>query len=539
MRLQELLQYGSFIVQCHDFPDADAIASGYGLFCYLKEHHKPVHLVYSGREIITKPNLKLMVELLNIPIEYVDPKNLEDGKIGTSTEGFSTDAASSEQEKDVVYLQLLESEYPKGMPSCLITVDCQYGEGNVTRLAAEHVAIIDHHTVGQAKLPGLTQICPGYGSCASLVWQMLREEGININDSSELATALYYGLYTDTNTLTEIKHPVDKDLRDSARFQSSVLLLLRNSNVTLDELRIAGDALEHVHYDEEGRFCVVQARECDPNILGFISDLAIQTDQVDMCVVFCKRKFGIKLSIRTCVPIHRANDVAHYILDGLGNGGGHIDKAGGFIEPAAFAKQYGDCSVTKVLCERMQEYCNAYEVIQASEYEADLSEMEVYQKKNLPVGYVELTKDVVETGTPILIRTLEADLELIAEDDFYVMVGIKGEVYPIRREKFEKSYVICEEQFHTDNLEYCPTIHDRENGEPKELYPYIRSCRSTGKVQVYAKRLERGVKVFTSWSPDRYMLGNPGDYLAVRSDDLHDVYVIGAEIFDLTYGRPE
>ena len=31
------------------------------------------------------------------------------------------------------------------------------------------------------------------------------------------------------------------------------------------------------------------------------------------------------------------------------------------------------------------------------------------------------------------------------------------------------------------------------------------------------------------------MLGKPGDYLAVRCDDLHDIYVIEQKIFGLTY----
>ena len=34
MRLKELLQFDEIIIQCHDNPDADAIASGYGLYCY-------------------------------------------------------------------------------------------------------------------------------------------------------------------------------------------------------------------------------------------------------------------------------------------------------------------------------------------------------------------------------------------------------------------------------------------------------------------------------------------------------------------------
>lgn len=34
MMLEELLGYDRITIQCHDNPDADAIASGFGLYCF-------------------------------------------------------------------------------------------------------------------------------------------------------------------------------------------------------------------------------------------------------------------------------------------------------------------------------------------------------------------------------------------------------------------------------------------------------------------------------------------------------------------------
>ena len=42
MKLRELLEFNQIIVQCHDNPDADAIASGYALYQYLKRNGKEV-----------------------------------------------------------------------------------------------------------------------------------------------------------------------------------------------------------------------------------------------------------------------------------------------------------------------------------------------------------------------------------------------------------------------------------------------------------------------------------------------------------------
>lgn len=42
MRLSDLTRYHSITIQCHDNPDADAIASGYALYTYFKQIGKEV-----------------------------------------------------------------------------------------------------------------------------------------------------------------------------------------------------------------------------------------------------------------------------------------------------------------------------------------------------------------------------------------------------------------------------------------------------------------------------------------------------------------
>ena len=44
MELKELLNYQNIVVQCHDNPDADAVASGYAVYQYLKKHDKNVNI---------------------------------------------------------------------------------------------------------------------------------------------------------------------------------------------------------------------------------------------------------------------------------------------------------------------------------------------------------------------------------------------------------------------------------------------------------------------------------------------------------------
>lgn len=490
MELKELLKYDTIVIQCHDNPDADAIASGFALYRYFKKNNKDVKLVYSGKNRIHKSNLVLMVDKLDIPIEFVRES---------------------------------------GDPQLLITVDCQYGQSNVTKLSGEHIAVIDHHQVS-GELPPFHIVRSNLGSCSTLVRELLEKEGCDVNDDTDVATALYYGLMTDTGNFAEISHPMDKDLRDDIRYNKSLITLFRNSNLSLEELGIAGEALMSYKYIDRYRYAVVEAKPCDPNILGMISDLTLEVDKVDCCVVYSILPYGIKFSVRSCVIEVNAGELAEYIADGVGGGGGHINKAGGFIGKDNLGE---DESAEHFVHRRIQSYFEDVEIIYADKYEADISKFDRYTKKEVHLGYVRGT-DIVADRTQVFIRTLEGDMDVLIDDDIYIMIGIKGEIYPCSREKFEKSYRTIPDEYVFDG-EYEPTIKDSVSGKTISLIPYAKSCLSTGKSEILAKQLDKRVKVFTAWDKEKYMKGKKGDFLACRADDLHDVYVIEKDIFYKTY----
>lgn len=502
MKLNDLLSYSKVYIQCHDNPDADTIASGFALYRYFKDKGKEVIFFYSGKFTIQKSNLMLMIRELQIPIFYI-------------------------------------ANPPKLTEELLIMVDCQYGAGNVTKVLAEHVVVIDHHQL-EMEENEFCEIDSDVGGCSTLVWKLLVEAGYAVNGDVAIGTALYYGLYTDTNQFAEISNPLDLDMRENVMVNQSMIRQLRNTNISLAELETAGIALIRNIYNEQYRYAIIKAAPCDPNILGVISDFLLQVDGVDTCVVYNVLNDGIKISVRSCVKEVRANELAEFLCEGVGSGGGHIEKAGGFISAKLYEKEYNGIHTEAYFGRRLTDYFENTEIIYAKTAEIDIEGMELYRKKEMVLGFVR-ANNVYPLGTRIRVRTLEGDVDLEVTEDLIIMIGIKGEVYPITEEKFNRSYRVLEEKSDLKNttiqMKYIPMIKDQTNNIVTLITQFAGSCVTTGTSEIYVKQIEKTTKIFTAWDEEKYMLGKVGDYLAVRKEDHHDIYAVEEHIFGLTYEK--
>lgn len=508
--LRELLKYSDIVIQCHDNPDADALASGYALWWYLNRKARDiletaggkrkmsVRFVYGGEFPLHKSNLVLMRDILEIPVEHVRQIN---------------------------------------KPQLLITVDCQYGESNVTRFEGETIAVIDHHQV-TGNLPQMAEVRTNYGSCSALMAELLYAEGMDINDDEKLATALYYGLMTDTNGFAEISHPADRDLRDRAKFNKAEITLFKNSNISVDELKIAGEALMNAVYTKKNKYAIVETKPCDPNILGLISDMILEVDTITTCLVYNILPPGVKISVRSCVPEVKASELAGFLAEGFGGGGGHTVKAGGFLkkdllEMAGY--KYSGEDIKKFLTDRYDDYFENCDIVHEEDYEngyysKNAGAFGKYVKNNIKVGYVK-TSDIAKTGTNVTIRSIEGDIELKTSKDSYIIVGIAGEIYSCSKEKFGKSFMLRNDGYEYPG-EYSPMVVNSVTGERKELLPYVHPCTEIGGTSVIAGCLPQRMKLFTASDRDNYQLGMPGDYMVQTAEGLN---IVRRDVFKRMY----
>ena len=505
-----LLDYHYVLIQCHDNPDSDALASAFAIHRFLSEHGISSDIIYGGNAAISKPNLKLMCDLLHIKAHY-----------------FSDPAEWSK----------------KDLPgSLLLTVDGQYGTGNMHRIPFTSIAVLDHHTAENTGTNTVFEdIRPFLGSCSTMIWIFLKELAFPFHSFLDVCTGLYYGLYMDTNSFSEVAHPYDMDMRDSLSYNTIHLRRLKNSNLTMNDLSIAGRTLINSVYDRKTRSAIFEAETCDPNILGFTSDLALQVDNIDCCIVFCRIEGGIKLSVRSCSREVMANELASRICCGIGSGGGHHEKAGGFIRQDA--QGLSNCSPMRFLSRRLNDYFKGYDLLYSDDFNPEYTEYRKYKKKPLPIGYVRTT-DLYADGTEVIVRTLEGDSSFTAGSEVYIMVGMLQEVYPITKQLFESSYITLNGEYrpHVAILHenrYTPTIMDRTFREPKSILPFIKPCIPSENAIVYAKKLDRLTKIFSDWYPDGYMFGDRDDYFVFRAGCPEDIYVIEKGVFQYTYRLAE
>ncbi|MDY5577466.1 MAG: DHH family phosphoesterase [Lachnospiraceae bacterium] len=490
---RKMLQFENIVVQCHDHPDADTIGSAFGVYTFFKEKGKNVRMIYAGDSDYLKGNLRIMVEALHIPLEYV-----------------------------------------QDLPKCelIVCVDCQYGEGNVTKFQADHVAVIDHHLDAGHEYD-FEDIRSHYGSCCTLVYRSLVECGYPVNQNKRLATALYYGLYMDTNGFGELQHPYDFDMRDELNINKVIFRKMKNANFTMKELESVAMALIRYQYNPEQRVAYIHANPGDCNMLGIVSDLLIQVDNVDTCIVYTECDKGYRLSVRSCGQHVTAEDVALFLTEKVGNGGGHTGKAGGFIEAKRLKSSEDFHAIEDYIYTRTKEFFESYEFLDINEMDIPVEGLMKCRKLSTPHLVVN-TSEVVKEGTEFYVRHIEGKTNFVADADTYILISKRGYVEPITKEQFLKTYEYSNIEFHL-HAEYIPKAVNTRTNESYDIIANGHTCIPNGTARYYVKKLMKNLNLKTIWDRENFQRGKVGDYLLINVDSPKECFIVEKKRFHMNY----
>ncbi|MCK8816864.1 DHH family phosphoesterase [Natroniella sulfidigena] len=496
--LKELItDFDKVYIQPHDNPDADAIASAYGLERLIESWDQEAVIIYQGGEI-KKPNLRNLIK------EYR------------------------------LKLMLVGAGFAIGDDELLVIVDGQYGAGNVSLVAAQNIIVIDHHLEeGNQKCLG-KDIQPRIGACATMIVNYLREYGLEMDQ--ELATVLYFGIYMDTDSFTGGMTVLDSDNKVFLEeyYDSEVFDYLRLSTLSFADIKTCAEGMLNTQRYENLVFS--KMGDCGDNLLGHTSDLLSEINGVDIVVIYSAREQGFKFSVRSYHDYITAQELALELAAGVGSGGGHANKAGGFIITDKLQAAASNISFDMFVKTKVIDYCRNLVFLETAKDDPyQIYGEEAFfraQKKSNYFRYLNIG-DYFEEN--IRVKTLEGIEEASYEDK--LIIGMKNEVWPIDEVKFKERYEIIDDQEVTavsDRFvdDYGITLQslDKTYRITKDNIKEHNICRSLDNNVVDVMQLEENMKIRTSWGD---LFGRVGDYLLVI--DLSDYYIIKEEIFDLSY----
>jgi nanoRNase/pAp phosphatase (c-di-AMP/oligoRNAs hydrolase) len=286
------------LIQTHDFPDFDAIASAYGLYCLFDTYGLATTIIYG--EEIQGFSLGETIRSLGIPVTRM---------------------------QDFVPL--------KG--DQVILVDSCPGNKNVTLIPGTEVkGVIDHHPVPPNALHApYFDVRDDYGSCSTLIHEYYA--GSSFQPSKTVATVLLMGIMMDTNYLTRGVGPADLAAFTGLYFKADWVTgnYLLNNSLSVKNIPVFQEGLEHMRVYKGFAFTFI-SKETDSDTIAVMADDYLRFHEVAFSVVAGLNQGEIKISVRSEDPGLAASKVVRRALYGIGFGGGHFHMGGGTVHLTDF-----------------------------------------------------------------------------------------------------------------------------------------------------------------------------------------------------------
>jgi nanoRNase/pAp phosphatase (c-di-AMP/oligoRNAs hydrolase) len=288
----------TLLAQTHDFPDPDTIASALGLTWMLESlEGLETQIGYGG--VIGRAENKAMIRVLKIPMRRTSDRDFDNFDL----------------------VALLDTQPDAGNHNCPPdrTVDI----------------VVDHHFRREVSghEPTFFDVGGGYGSTSTKVVELVMASGLE--PPINVATALFYGVKTDTQNLGREASPADMAayLYLVPRADNKLLSEIEHPQVPLDYFRVFNKALTRGKI--YGNFIVSDLGEVyTPDLCAEVAERLLQVEGVKHALAVGWFEENLFLSLRTRLPKQKnAGRILHSIVCGsdVGTAGGHGPMAGARI----------------------------------------------------------------------------------------------------------------------------------------------------------------------------------------------------------------
>jgi nanoRNase/pAp phosphatase (c-di-AMP/oligoRNAs hydrolase) len=299
----EGLNQKKFLILSHNNPDPDTLASAFG-FSYLLQKKFNIRCVMGYGGVLTRAENKAMVTRLRIPTSRIGVEDL--------------------------------SPY-----RTIALIDGQPLTGNNLMMIRSHLPLIvvDHHPLRKHSLKSkFHDVRPDYGSTSSIIAEYLI--AAELTPSRAVATALLYGIKTDTNSLIRSCCKAD-------HFAFNYLSTLSNPRV-LGSIEKPPLPINYFRDFQKGLAntlvfrdvaCSLIGRVKTDSIIPELADLLLRIDGVTWSLCMGEFEEMMLISLRSKARTQQAGAVLGRLVGKTGSAGGHREMAGGQIPLASLSDQ--------------------------------------------------------------------------------------------------------------------------------------------------------------------------------------------------------
>ena len=308
---------GTFGIITHKNPDPDAISSAMAL-AEIAKHANPKTLTprifYEGN--IGHQENRTFVNLLDIKMEHLTPEALS----------------------ACTYLAIVDCSAP--------------GANNDIPLQTKINVIIDHHKEGRhvASQGMFVDIRPGVGATASIMTQYLQELDVPVD--KRVATALLYGIRTDTKEFTRNVTPQDLNYAGFLLPLTDADLLdkIMSPSMSQETLDVIGKAI-HERKVQSGYLFANVGYVMNRDALPQAADLLITLEGVNTALVYGITDNAIVISARNRdIRLHIGNALSEAFGE-MGDAGGHPNMAAATLPLHYFGRVENKAQLLEIVIE--------------------------------------------------------------------------------------------------------------------------------------------------------------------------------------------